>query len=254
MSAQALSRHLNLLRANRSQGLAALMLASALSLPATGASAAASDGVRQNVVSFSTSATEELVQDQMTVHLQLVREGAVASEVQAALKHALDAALTDARKSVMPGALDVRTGEFSVSPRYANNGKVVGWQGTATLIVEGTDTVRISQVVGKLNQLNVVGVTYGLSRALREAHESSLTSQAVARFRARAQQLAKDFGYQSFALGEVSVSSTDPGFESRPVLYAMRAKAMDVADAPLPAEPGKGNLSVTVSGQVILAP
>ncbi|MEN9451676.1 MAG: hypothetical protein RLZZ369_735 [Pseudomonadota bacterium] len=204
--------------------------------------AASGDAVRDNTVSFSSSATEELVQDQMTVTLQAVKDGTVASEVQSALKAALDSALVEARKAVQAnGGLEVKTGSFSVSPRYGNNGKINGWQGSAQLVIEGTDTARISQLAGKLTQLNVVGVGYGLSRNLREARESALTSLAISRFR-------------SYTLGDVSVSSTDPGFEGRPVMYAMRAKAMDAADAPLPVEPGKGVLSVTVSGQVVLRP
>jgi predicted secreted protein len=198
--------------------------------------AANGDAARDNAVSFSASATEELVQDQMTVTLQAIKEGAVASDVQSALKAALDSALVEARKAVQA------------------NGKINGWQGSAQLVIEGTDTARISQLAGKLTQLNVVGVGYGLSRNLREARESALTTQAIARFRSRAQQMAHDFGFKSYTLGDVSVSSTDPGFEGRPVMYAMRAKAMDVADAPLPVEPGKGVLSVTVSGQVVLRP
>lgn len=237
----------------RQLAVATLILGAAMG----GASAQASprDAGRDNAVSFTTSASEELTQDQMTVTLQAVKEGAVAAEVQSALKAALDAALVEARKAVLPnGALEVKTGSFSVSPRYGNTGKINGWQGNAQLIIEGTDTTRISQLVGKLNQLNVVGVGYGLSRALRESHESTLTTQAIARFRARAQQMARDFGFKSYSLGEISVSSTDPGFEGRPVMYAMRAKAVEMADAPLPTEPGKGVLSVTVSGQVILMP
>lgn len=229
-----------------------LLLAAALG--GSGYVQAAADAGRDNAVSFSASATEELVQDQMTVTLQVIKEGAVASEVQTSLKATLDAALVEARKAVQPhGGLDVKTGSFSVSPRYGN-GKINGWQGSAQLVIEGTDTARISQLAGKLTQLNVVGVGYGLSRNLREARESALTSQAIARFRSRAQQMAQDFGFKSYTLGDVSVSSTDPGFEGRPVMYAMRAKAMDMADAPLPVEPGKGVLSVTVSGQVVLRP
>lgn len=230
-----------------------LLLAAVLG--SSGFAQAAADVGRDNAVSFSASATEELVQDQMTVTLQAIKEGAAASEVQASLKATLDAALVEARKAVQShGGLDVKTGSFSVSPRYGNNGKINGWQGSAQLVIEGTDTARISQLAGKLTQLNVVGVGYGLSRNLREARESALTSQAIARFRSRAQQMAQDFGFKSYTLGDVSVSSTDPGFEGRPVMYAMRAKAMDVADAPLPVEPGKGVLSVTVSGQVVLRP
>ena len=75
----------------------------------------------------------------------------------------------------------VRTGYFSVQPRYNSSGRVNGWQGSAQLILEGTDIARITQTSGRLNQLNVINVGYGLSRALREQHESALTSQAIAR-------------------------------------------------------------------------
>ncbi len=230
---------------------AALALAATLSVGAVNAAEPAS---KQGSVSFSTTYSIEVTQDLMTVTLQANKEGMQAAEVQAALKQLLDGALTDARKSATPGGLEVRTGSFSVLPRYNNNGRVNGWQGSAQLMLSGTDIARISQVSGRLNQLNVVNVGYGLSKGLREQHESELTSQAIARFRARATQIVSDFGIKGYTLGDLSVSSTEPGFEPRPYLMAMRAKSAEVADAPLPAEPGKGVLSVTVSGQVLLAP
>jgi predicted secreted protein len=229
-------------------------VAASLILASGGAHA---DAPRLNVISFSTSATQELTQDLLLVTLQVVREGAQAADVQASLKQGLESALAEARKSAkgsVVGGVDVRTGQFTVQPRYASNGKVNGWQGVAQLILEGTDTARISQAVGQLNQLNVVNVQYGLSRALREQYESSLTSQAIARFKTRAVQMAQEFGFKGYSLGEISVSSTEPGFEPRPMLMAMRAKSFEAADAALPVEPGKGVLSVTVSGQVVLAP
>ncbi len=209
---------------------------------------------KHGTVNFSTSSAVEVTQDLMTVTLQASKEGAQAAEVQAALKQVLEGALAEARKSAMPGALDVRTGGFSVLPRYNNSGRINGWQGTAQLMLSGTDIARISQVSGRLNQLNVVNVAYGLSKALREKHESELTSQAIARFRVRATQIASDFGLKGYTLGDLSVSSTEPGFEPRPYMMAMRAKSAESADAPLPTEPGKGVLSVTVSGQVLLTP
>jgi len=235
----------------------ALKLASVCALAlACGLSAAHADSLApsQNIVRFSATATEELTQDLMIVTLQATREGAQAAEVQAGLKQVLDAALTEARKAQGPG-LEVRMGAFSVQPRYASTGRISGWQGNAQLVLEGTDTARIAQVVGRLNQMNVNNVAYGLSRAAREQHESRLTSQAIARFQARAAQIASDFGFKGFSLGEVSVSSTEPGFEPRPyMVQAMRAKAMDAAEMALPSEPGKGTLAVTVNGQVQLTP
>lgn len=227
----------------------------ALTLTAVPTSASAESTNPSNIVRFSSTATQELTQDLLIVTLQANREGTQAAEVQAGLKQLLEAALLEARKSAQAQAMDVRTGSFSVQPRYNSTGRVNGWQGSAQLILEGTDVARITQATGRLNQLNVINVSYGLSRGLREQYESALTSQAIARFKTRASQIASDFGLKSYSLGDVSVSSTDPGFEPRPyMLQAMRAKSIEAADAPLPVEPGKGTLSVTVSGQVVLTP
>ena len=218
------------------------------------AAAVLSAPAARQVVSLSASATEELTQDLLVVSLQAEREGSQAAEVQAQLKQVMDGALQEARRAVQPPGLTVRTGSFSVQPRYSNQGKVSGWVGQAQLVIEGTDVPRISALAGRLNQLNIVNVGYGLSRELREQRESALTSQAIARFRQRAQQIAQDFGARGYTLGEVSVSSTDPGFEARPVLMqTMRAKTVAM-DAALPVEPGKGTLSISVSGQVVLQP
>src|SRR5690348_8489356 len=133
--------------------LAALATAALIS---SGASMAQAEPLRSNVVNFQASATQEVTQDLLSVTLQANREGTQAAEVQSALKQALEAALAEAKRAAQPGALDVRTGYFAVNPRYGNNGKVNGWQGTAQLVLEGTDTTRITQTAGKLNQLNVV--------------------------------------------------------------------------------------------------
>lgn len=228
------------------------LLAATLALTATASHADAA--LPQNVVRFSTSATQEVTQDLLSITLQATREGSQAAEVQAGLKQVMEAALTEARKTAQAQGMEVRTGAFSVQPRYNSTGRINGWQGFAQLILEGTDIARITQATGRLNQLNVINVNYGLSRALREQYESSLTSQAIARFKTRASQIASDFGMKGFTLGEVSVSSTDPGFEPRPYLAKAMAMRAEAADAPLPVEPGKGVLSVTVNGQVNLTP
>jgi predicted secreted protein len=243
---------------SRHQAFAAATLAllvGAAALSATQANAQTVVTERRNAVSFSATASQELTQDLLIVTLQANKDGAQASEVQAGLKQQLDAALTEARKAVQPnGALEVRTGAFSIHPRYTNQGKVNGWQGQAQLVIQGTDMARIAQTVGRLNQLNVVNVRYDLSRALREQYESQVTAQAIAAYRAKAVDVAKAFGFANYTLGEVNIQAGE-GFENRPVPMMMKAARAEVADsAPLPVEPGKGTVTVTVSGLVVLAP
>jgi len=207
---------------------------------------------RRNVVSFSTTAQEEVTQDLLVITLQANKDGSVAAEVQAALKQQLEAALVVARQAAMPEGMEVRTGYFAINPAYNNNGRISGWQGQAQLILQGTDMARIAQTAGKLNQLNIVNVGYGVSRALRQKFQDRLTTQAIESFRSKAQSMAQAFGFAHYVLGEVNVQTGEPGFEGRPM--AMMAKAAMVADAALPVEPGKGVVSATVSGQVILTP
>ena len=62
--------------------------------------------------------------------------------------------------------------------------------------------------------------------------------------------LARGFGFSGFTLREVAVNANEPGF-ARPRMMAMEARASAApADAPLPVEPGKSTVVVTVSGSV----
>lgn len=230
-----------------------LIRPAALALFALAAVAAhADEPPRDNLVNLSSSATLEVPRDQMTVVLSVTREGAEAAAVQAALKQVLDQALAEARRQAAPGALEVQTGNFSMGPRYNRDGRINGWQGSAELVLEGTDTARVAQLAGRLSQMNVSSVGYGLSRSLREKHEADVTRDAIQRFRARAGDIAKAFGFSGYTLGEVSVRSGEAGPVPMPRMAMTMAKAADAESAPLPVEAGKGSITVTVSGNVLL--
>jgi predicted secreted protein len=206
------------------------------------------------VVVFAATATLEVTKDLLTVNLQATREGTEAAAVQTQLKQVLDAALTEAKKTAQPGALDVRTGQFSISPRYGRDGRVNGWQGMAELVLEGRDNARVAQAAGRVQGMTLTSTGYSLSRELQAKHELELTGQAIQKFRARATDIAKQFGFSSYALREVNVSAQEPGFP-QPMYRgsAMLAKAASPEmDAAVPTEPGKGLLSATVQGSVQL--
>lgn len=226
------------------------LLAAALSAGA-GMAAAQSYPPPQNVVSLITTANMEVTKDLLTVTLNATRDGTDANTVQNTLKQLLDTALNEAKKVAQPGALDVRTGNFSLYPRYSRDGRISGWQGSAELVLEGKDTQRVAQTAGKLQGMNITNVGYGLSRELREKHESAVTAEAIKKFQARAGELAKQFGFGGYTLREINVQASEPGFTPMPRVMSM-GKSAEAADAALPVEPGKGNISVTVSGSVVL--
>jgi len=204
----------------------------------------------QGVVSLTSSATVEVTKDLLTISLATTKEGQDAASVQSQLKQALDAALAEAKKSVKPGQLDVQTGNFSLQPRYTNKGVINGWLGTAELVVEGRDMQAIGQLTGRITTLTISGVSYNISRELREKTEGEVAAQAIARYRAKAADYAKQFGYAGYAVREVNVQSNDVG-PIRPMATFSRAKAMSPAsDEALAVEPGKGSVTVTVNGTV----
>ena len=213
-----------------------------------GTAAAAETAPPQGVVSLSASASVEVVRDLLTITLSTTREGADAPTVQSQLKQALDAALAEAKRAAKPGQLEVQTGNFSISPRYTNKGASNGWQGSAELVLEGRDMQAIGQLTGRITTLTIARVGYNLSRELREKSEGEVSAQAIARYRAKAADYAKQFGYAGYAIREVNVNANE---QMPPRGVPMQMKAMVVAsEEALPVEPGKGTVSVNVSGTV----
>ena len=207
--------------------------------------------VPQDVVQLSASATLEVPQDWLSLTLSTSREGPDAETVQTQLKQALDTALTQARSRAQAGQLDVRTGNFQLSPRYSREGRITGWRGSAALVLEGRDFGRIAALAGSIQTMTIGGVQFSLSREEHHRVEAAVQASAIERFKAKAGDIAKGFGFAGYGLREVSVHANDQEYAPRPRMMAMQAKAAE-ADAPVPLEAGKSMVTVTVSGSVQL--
>jgi predicted secreted protein len=204
----------------------------------------------QNVVSLQAQGSLEVQQDLLSISMNSTKDGADAATVQTQLKAALDAALAEAKKVAQPGQLDVRTGAFSLYPRYGRDGKINGWQGTTELVLEGRDFARISTLAGKINTLTLGNVSFGLSREARARVEAEVTAQAIDRFKVKAQEISKGFGFAGYTIREVNVNANDQGFQQpRGRMEMMQAKSMS-ADTAVPVEAGRSTVVVMVSGAV----
>ena len=212
----------------------------------------------QNVVNLSAESSREVAQDLIAITLAATRDGNDAALVQSQLRQALDAALAEARKAVRPGQLDLRTGAFNLVPRYATkpgNAPVIsGWQGRAELVIEGSDTAAISQLAGRLSGLTVARVGFGLSREVRDKVEAEVAAQAIDRFKARAEAHARQFGFGSYSLREVSVHGGESGGPPQPMYRMAAAPAAEMTERVQPVEPGKTTVTVTVNGSIQLSP
>lgn len=204
-----------------------------------------------NVVQISASASVEVVQDLLTLTLSVTREGADATQVQSQLKQALEPALVLAKKQASPGGMDVRTGAFSLQPRYGRDSRISTWIGTAELVLEGRDAERIATTAGRVQGMTVSSALFSLSREQRQSVESQVQAAAIERFRARATEVARSFGFGTYGLREVSVSGSEQGFYPRARMLAAEPRAM-AADAAVPVEAGKTTVQVNVQGSIQL--
>ena len=205
----------------------------------------------QNVVQLSASGSVEVQQDVLSISLNTTREAVDAATVQSQLKLALEAALSEARKVAAPGQLDVRTGNFSLYPRHGRDGKISGWQGSTELVLEGRDFARISATAGKIQTLTLGQVSFSLSREQRARVEGEAQVIAIERFKAKAGEIARGFGFSGFNLREVAVSANDQGYVPRPRMAAMEVRSA-ASEAPVPVEAGRSTVLVTVTGTVQL--
>ena len=226
------------------------LVAAAVALVTTGLFEARADTPPpQGVLSLTASASVEVTKDVLSVTFSTTKEGPDANTVQAQLKQALDAALAEAKKAMRPGQVEVQTGAFSLFPRYTNKGGINGWQGSAEVIVDGRDMAAIGQLSGRITTMTVARVAYRLSREAGQKVEADVAAEAIARYRAKAGEYAKQFGYASYSIREVNVTTTEPPQGPMPMARAQTAAMSAPGDA-LSVEPGKAQVNASVSGTV----
>ena len=232
----------------------ALVAACALSAAVPTLAAAQAPVVQKDpegVLSLTSSATVQVPNDWISVQFTTTKEGTDAAAVQAALKEALGAAMAQARQVAKPdGHVEVEGGGFSLQPRLNAKGLVNGWTGTTSLWVQGRDMGTIAELAGRVQAMTVGNLDYSVSRAAREKVEGEVAAQAIARFRAKAADYARAFGYTTFSVRDANVN-VDNG-QSTPRPYMARAKTMSSVSDALPVEAGSGSVTANVNGSVQL--
>ena len=219
----------------------------------SGLALAQSQEVLRNVVQLSATGSVEVDQDWLQMRLAATRDGNDAASVQKQLQQAVDAAMRSLRPQVQGQNLQVSSGSFGVYPRHGNDGKIKGWQDRAEVLLEGKDFARITQAAAQIEGMTVAGMDFGLSKEGRARVQEQAQAQAIDSFKARATQLARQFGFSGYSLREVSVNSQDAYPAPRMVrMNAMPMAAKAEAADGMAVEAGKAQVVVNVAGSVQL--
>ena len=205
----------------------------------------------RNVVQLLATGHVEVQQDLLTITLTATKEGSDASMVQTYLSQTLEAGLAEAKRTASAQAMEVRTGAFGLQPRYGRDGRITGWVGNAEMVLEGRDFGKIGSAAGRIQNMTVANASFGLSRELRNRTEAQAQEIAIDRFKSKAQEIARSFGFGAYTLRDVSVSASDQGFSPRPRMMAMEMRVAS-ADVAMPVEAGKSAVVVNVNGSVQL--
>lgn len=204
-----------------------------------------------NVVTLDASATADVPTDTLTITLFTEEQGPDPTELATRVNARLEQALAKAKAE--PG-IESRSGSYSTNPLYDKGNQITGWRIRAEMIIESRDFKAAGALSGRLQpSMKLSGMVFSLSRAAREKAESQLLTEALAKYQAKAQIIARSLGFPGYTLSQIAVRSEGPNLPHQPVYRAM-AMAADAAPPPIPVEGGKNTVAVSVSGSVVLGP
>jgi predicted secreted protein len=201
----------------------------------------------QPVLTVTASAQASIANDRMHAMMRAEAENGdprqAASEVNARMARAL------ARVKATHG-IDAATSGYSSF--QVGDKDHLRWRVAQTLTLQGSDFAVLSALVSNLQAddgLLLSGLGFSVSPAALSSAEDALMKQAIHAWQQRAAIAAHAFGSGNWRAGRVNVQTSDLG-RPQPMLRGQTFAAAKAA--PVNVEAGDSDISVTVSGEVIL--
>ena len=225
-----------------------IVLAGLMGLAVAGLARA--EALNYGLVSLSESVSRPIARDQMVLVLNIEEQGKEREAVANAVTRKVNAVLQQARQhSQFNTTLQSR----SAYPQsdYVNGRRVdKGWQDSASIKVESKDMAALNAFAAKVQGQAAIGdIQYTVSSASMQANESELTREALQRFNARAEMIAKSLGGSGYKIVQLNIGNSSDNI-STPRAYGgvmmAKAEAAPVQDS----APGEAQLRLDVSGQI----
>lgn len=211
-----------------------------------GALKAGAADLNYNLIDFSVQAGREVGNDLMQATLFAESAGSNPAEMAAIVNKRLAAAVAQA-KAVQ--GVKVESGNYRSWANY-QKGRQDGWRTRADLRLESRDFTGLAGLIGTLQagDMQLEGMQFLISPALRSQIEAELTKEALAAFQARAELVRQSLTAQASKIVTLRLDSQPPQ-QPRPMFRAKAMAAMAEASA-TPAEAGVAEIVITASGTV----
>ena len=204
-------------------------------------------------VDFSTEVSREVSNDQMNATLSIELTDKDAGR----LAQQLTVAISDALKKVAAfPSVKASSGNQSTWPVYGitptPSSKLEGWRGRNEIRLESKDFQAAGELIGTLQEkLQMNGISFVVAADTRRKVEDSLTAEAVAAFKARADVIRGAWNAKSYRLVQMNM-----GLSGGPAPYMAMSRGMEAkgvnSSVPQQLVGGETRLSVNVSGSIEL--
>lgn len=206
------------------------------------------DEAVRNRVSFSVERSREVENDWLTAIVGATHEDADPAAVANRINQDVSWG-TELAKGTQ--GVEVRSGGYTTRPiDDPKRATLRRWRGSQTLVLEGSDAKRISELIGKLQErLQLQDIAFSVSPERRRAVEDELIDEVLGAFRARAERVRAKLGARGYEIASIGI---DTGGVSPPLPMRGRVMMAEAAVAPPTLEGGTSTLSAGVRATIEL--
>lgn len=206
-------------------------------------------------IDFSTEVAREIPNDQMNATLSIELSDKDAGKLAQQLATTINDAM---KKAAAYPSVKVSSGNQNTWPVYGttvtSSSKLESWRGRTEIRLETKDFKAAAELIGKLQEkLQINGINFVVSADSRRKVEDSLTAEAIAAFKTRAEAIRTAWNAKGYKLVQMSLGSAGGPMPYMPMMRTMKAAEADGVPAQDLAG-GDTRLAVNVSGSIELQP
>lgn len=206
-------------------------------------------------VEFMTEVAREIPNDQMNATLSIELSDKDASRLAQQIATAMNDAM---KKAAAYPTVKSTSGNQNTWPVYGesltSSSKLERWRGRAEIRLESKDFKAASELIAKLQEkMQLNGLSFVVSPETRKKVEEGLTAEAIAAFRARAENIRAAWSAKGYQLVHMNLGAAGGPMPPPQPMMEMKSMAAEAVPAQDMAG-GETRLVVTASGSIELQP